>query len=133
MSMTALLLTALLNSITTTPKPLACVFPAEGADAPQTISLSIEDNPSLFDSGSWFQVRMNLTDQGEMKGAAGRFTAADSWDVLIRGRKDDSTRVAVGLRKDGVAVLKMAADGSDETTRVGKCRDFERYLKRWTS
>lgn len=135
MSVTALLLTALLNSVISAPRPLACVFPGadSGPGTEETISLQVQDRPSLFDSGGWYQVRLHLSDHGDLKGAAGHFDQAKDWDVLIRGKQGPDTKVAIGLRRDGKAVLKMAGSGADETTRMGHCRDFENYLRRWTS
>ncbi|SFP28241.1 hypothetical protein [Tranquillimonas alkanivorans] len=133
MSLSALLFSAVIDSLSPKAAPLACTFPdAEARSLP--ISVEVRHNPSLFDRAGRFQVQLVTSDVGEFDAAAGPSDPAGSFKVMIRGKRDEGDRIAVAVRADGGAVLKtVTPEGEDDELRRGRCRHFEPYLRRWTS
>lgn len=133
MGLSAFVLTGLLSAVPQPDAGLACTFPAmAGQDQAQIpLTVNVEHTPSLFDRGTNFQVQLTLSSVGDFDAAAGPEKAGSHWDVIIRGIRERD-RVAVGLKADGTAMLKIAAASGENQTRFGRCEGYEGYLQRWT-
>jgi hypothetical protein len=126
MALTGLILSTVLTAMPAANTPLACTFPDSQKKA-APITVQVKHNPSLFDIGSNFQVHLNMPRVGDFDAAARPEEESEHWDVIIRGVRKDR-RVAVGLKSDGTALLRMV--GADKETRLGRCEGYETYLKR---
>lgn len=131
MALTGLVLTTLLNTFPQAEPTLACTFP-DRQDETAPITLKVEHHPSLFDLGPNFQVDLVLSSVGHFDAAAGPEPDSADWAVVIRGVREDR-QLALALKTDGTAIMRLVADDTQKQTRVGHCQGHEDLLRRWTS
>lgn len=133
--LTALIATALIESATLAPRPMACAFPAKAPDQDH-IEIEMTARPSLKDLPGLFRVRMSI-DGRALRASAQPIGATKDRDVLIRATRSGTVHYALGVDERGLAALNVVlqgetGDAASQTTRIGRCRGHERYIRNWT-
>lgn len=135
MSISALMVTALLEHLTPGPRMASCTFPpTEPGGRP--ITVSVEPRPSLMDVEHRFRVRLHLGGEAHIAGLAQPIDRTEERDVLIRARASGEFSYTIGVRDDGLAALNLLplggiVEGQRAETRKGACRGFSLLLDAW--
>lgn len=132
----ALLLGVFVDTAGIGQRPMSCLFPSQlQGEAP--IEVVLTPRPSLKDIPGLYRVEMALNGVVRLKAAAQPIAATNGRDVMVRATQDETTIYTVGIDDMGRAALNVVQTGSAdaatrEATRTGHCREYERYIKRWT-
>ncbi len=134
---TALIATALIETFTPGPKPMACTFPAS-AQNESPIELRLMARPSLKDSPGIYRVEFDVDNGLRLFGAAQPIASTAGRDIIVRAVQGKTRFYTVGIDDRGSAALNvqdtaMPRTTSPALTRTGSCRNFERYLDRWAT
>lgn len=134
---TALILTTLIETLGLGPRPIACSFPGPpGQEVP--IEVVIRPKPSLKDIPGLYRVEMTVNEVLKLHAAVQPIFTTETRDVMIRAAEGENTFYTVGLDDQGRAALNIMITSDPDTvpheaTRTGRCRDFERYIRRWSA
>ncbi len=134
---TALIATALIETFTPGPKPMACIFPAS-AQHERPIELRLTARPSLKDSPGLYRVEFDLGGSLRLFGAAQPMTATAGRDIIVRAVQDQTRFYTVGIDDQGAAALNVqdtasTAESARAQTRTGSCRNYQRYIDTWAT
>ena len=130
-----LILTMLLETLGTEPRPLACTFPADRPDRSH-LEVLVTARPSLKDLPGLYRVRMEVDGKLHISGAAQPLSSTEGRDVIVRATMDRQVYYTLGVDETGAAALNVmdtavVDEEPAEVTRVGHCRNYQPYLRTW--
>ena len=133
----ALLLTSLIDTLPLGPRPMMCTFPA-AAEAEAPLELRVIPRPSLKDANEVYRVEFDIGGERTLFGAAQPLTSTKRRDVILRAVENRTRFYTLGVDDAGGAALNVldtaeTTVNSRDNTRVGRCRNFERYLDTWVA
>jgi hypothetical protein len=134
---TAMILTTLIETLGLGPRPLACSFPGPSSrEIP--IEVVVRPKPSLKDIPGLYRAEMIVNEILRLPAAAQPIITTETRDVMIRAAEGEHTFYTVGFDDRGRAALNIMITSDPDTvpheaTRTGRCRDFERYIQRWSA
>ena len=130
----ALIVTTLLEGFGLGQRPLDCSFPPpEPAHSP--ITLTVTARPSLKDLPGLFRAEMEVNDKISLIATAQPLIGEDTRGAIVRAKANETTHYVLGFDDAGRAALNVtwAEDPPRQMTRTGHCRNFERYIRRWST
>ncbi len=130
----ALIVTTLLDGIGFGQRPLACSFPPpEPVQTP--ITLTVIDRPSLKDLPGLYRAEMDVNDKISLMATAQPLTAQGTRGAIVRAKVNETTYYVLGFDETGRAALNVTWDETPprQMTRTGQCRNYERYIRRWST
>ncbi len=126
--------TMLLEGFNLGQRPLACSFPPP-EPTHSAITLKVVARPSLKDSPGHHRARMEVNDTITMNATAQPLVAEGTRGALVRAQANRTTHYVLGFDDTGKAALSVTWDETPprQMTRTGHCRNFERYIRRWST